>query len=207
MDSTDEQLREYRQKQHVKFIGNINYMSSSELANRLSKTTLGEQVRYETDIYDSDSGYDNYDSDSSYDDSDSDDSDSSYETKISIENNGVVSINQYLNKITTLVEDELQSKKHTQSRKTIPERKRKKNIPLTVKKLVWNKYIGEDIGKSKCYCCKLTEITQMSFHCGHVISEKDGGEIMVDNLRPICQSCNSSMGARNMNEFIDEFKL
>jgi hypothetical protein len=38
-------------------------------------------------------------------------------------------------------------------------KKRKKTIPSTVKRLVWNKYIGENIGKYKCYCCKLTEIT------------------------------------------------
>jgi hypothetical protein len=71
---------------------------------------------------------------------------------------------------------------------------------------VLNKYICESIGKSKCYCCKLTE-TQLSFHCGQVISEKNGGKINVENLRPICQNCNSSMGTKNMNDFIQEYNL
>ena len=84
---------------------------------------------------------------------------------------------------------------------------RKKNIPSTVKRLVWNTYIGENIGKYKCYCCKLTDITQLSFHCGHVISEKNGGKINVDNLRPICQNCNSSMGTTNMNDFINYYNI
>ena len=84
---------------------------------------------------------------------------------------------------------------------------RKKSIPSTVKRLVWNKYIGENIGKYKCYCCKLTDITQLSFHCGHVISEKNGGKIDIDNLRPICQNCNSSMGITNMNDFISEYNI
>lgn len=83
----------------------------------------------------------------------------------------------------------------------------KKSIPIAVKRLVWNKYIGEDIGKSKCYCCKLSSITQLSFHCGHVVAEKNGGDINVDNLRPICQSCNSSMGTINMNDYISKYSL
>jgi len=83
-----------------------------------------------------------------------------------------------------------------------PVKKRKKTISATIKKLVWNTNIGEDIGKSKCLCCKSTDITQMSFNCGHVIAEANGGETIVSNLKPICQNCNSSMGTRNMNEFM-----
>ena len=83
-----------------------------------------------------------------------------------------------------------------------PVKKRKKTISATIKKLVWNTNIGEDIGKSKCVCCKSTDITQMSFNCGHVIAEANGGETIVSNLKPICQNCNSSMGTRNMNEFM-----
>lgn len=84
---------------------------------------------------------------------------------------------------------------------------RKKLIPLTLKRKVWEQQIGEDIGKSKCLCCRLTDITQLSFHCGHIISEANGGEIKLDNLRPICQSCNSSMGTVNMDEFINKYGL
>ena len=77
----------------------------------------------------------------------------------------------------------------------------RKAIPATVKRLVWNKYIGESIGKAKCTCCGLTDITQMSFHCGHVIADTQGGKVEIDNLRPICQNCNSSMRAINMDTF------
>jgi len=85
----------------------------------------------------------------------------------------------------------------------VSEKVKKKSIPSTVKRLVWNKNIGEEIGKSKCYCCKTTYITQSSFHCGHVISEAKGGETIVNNLKPICQNCNSSMGSKDMNEFMN----
>ena len=82
------------------------------------------------------------------------------------------------------------------------EKKGKKTISSTVKKLVWNINIGEEIGKTKCVCCKSTDITQMSFNCGHIVAEANGGETIVSNLKPICQNCNSSMGTKNMNEFM-----
>jgi hypothetical protein len=82
----------------------------------------------------------------------------------------------------------------------------KKKISATLKRLVWNTNIGEEIGKTKCLCCKSTDISQMSFHCGHVIAEANGGELIVSNLKPICQNCNSSMGTKNMNDFMDTFK-
>lgn len=86
---------------------------------------------------------------------------------------------------------------------TFKEKKtKKKAIPSTIKKLVWNTYIGEDIGKAKCVCCKSTDITQISFNCGHIIAESKGGETKVSNLKPICQNCNSSMGTKNMNDFM-----
>lgn len=78
----------------------------------------------------------------------------------------------------------------------------KVKISSTMKRLVWNAYIGEEIGKSKCLCCRVTDITQLSFNCGHVIAEARGGETIVSNLRPICQNCNSSMGTKNMHEFM-----
>ena len=52
---------------------------------------------------------------------------------------------------------------------------RKKPIPKTVKKFVWDKWIGPEIGQAKCLCCNHQDIRQIDFHCGHVVSEKDGG--------------------------------
>lgn len=82
------------------------------------------------------------------------------------------------------------------------EKKTKQKIPAIIKKLVWNTYIGEEIGKSKCVCCKKIDITQLNFICGHVLSEYNGGKVNVENLRPICMSCNLSMGTKNMQDFI-----
>ena len=84
---------------------------------------------------------------------------------------------------------------------------KKKSIPLPLKNKVWHRWIGRHIGISVCLCCKINEISQMSFHAGHIIAEKNGGKLTVDNLKPICQSCNSSMKTQNMNEFINKYNL
>jgi 5-methylcytosine-specific restriction endonuclease McrA len=98
-----------------------------------------------------------------------------------------------------LIEQEKQSTKKT---KKPP----KKKIPAALKRLVWNKYIGEMIGSATCLCCNCTSINQLSFHCGHIISESNGGEMILSNLKPICQNCNSSMGTKNMDDFMLLFK-
>ena len=82
-----------------------------------------------------------------------------------------------------------------------------KSIPLALKRKVWDHWVGEQIGKTKCPCCKLTDITQLNFSCGHIKAEANGGILHVLNLRPVCVSCNSSMGTKNMNEFISEYGL
>uniref|UniRef100_A0A6C0JQC5 HNH endonuclease 5 domain-containing protein n=1 Tax=viral metagenome TaxID=1070528 RepID=A0A6C0JQC5_9ZZZZ len=82
---------------------------------------------------------------------------------------------------------------------------KKKPISLALKKLVWDKHIGLDIGRTKCVCCKTSEITLISFHAGHIIAESKGGKTDVSNLKPICQNCNCSMGSMDMNEFEKSF--
>ena len=101
--------------------------------------------------------------------------------------------------------DDLAKLSEKQNKSTIESKPNKKKIPITLKRKVWDKWIGEDIGKSKCVCCKLTDITQLNFACGHIISENDGGELNVNNLKPICTSCNSSMGITNMDVFINKY--
>jgi len=100
----------------------------------------------------------------------------------------------------------LKKQKELQDKKLDNNKKKKKPISSTIKRLVWNTNIGEQIGKAKCMCCNVTDMTQMSFNCGHIIAESNGGETIVSNLKPICQNCNSSMGTKNMEEFIKTLK-
>lgn len=82
---------------------------------------------------------------------------------------------------------------------------RRKKIPKQIKTLVWNKYIGSDVAEAPCVSCRTAKISNRSFHCGHVIAESKGGDMNINNLRPICADCNGSMGTRSMNEFTKEF--
>ncbi len=81
----------------------------------------------------------------------------------------------------------------------------KKNIPKQVKTDVWNTHIGDDIMKHKCLCCKKVTIKNTDFVVGHVISEYNGGNLNISNLRPICSSCNYSMGTMNMEDYVKTY--
>jgi 5-methylcytosine-specific restriction endonuclease McrA len=80
--------------------------------------------------------------------------------------------------------------------------KPKQKIPAKVRNDVWNTYIGDGIAQHKCLSCKKTTIRNIEFECGHVISEAKNGGQEITNLRPICSSCNKSMGTTNMIDFV-----
>ena len=82
---------------------------------------------------------------------------------------------------------------------------KKKSIPKAIKDESWNKWVGEKEGLALCYCCRKAQISKSKFVAGHVKAEAMGGKINVDNLRPICSDCNSSMMTKHMFEYIKEF--
>ncbi len=86
-------------------------------------------------------------------------------------------------------------------------KKKKEKIPAAVRKIVWNTYIGKDNNVGKCLCCSAEDISNTNFECGHIKSEKNGGEVTIENLRPICGHCNKSIGGNNMDEFMDRYKI
>lgn len=96
------------------------------------------------------------------------------------------------------------SKKATVENPDIPEAAKRKPLTKKLRSVVWNTYIGEEHGVAKCTCCQQIDIRQMSFHCAHVIAVSRGGLDTIDNLRPVCESCNKSMGTRNMDTFMTE---
>lgn len=83
-----------------------------------------------------------------------------------------------------------------------PEKKNvhRKTVPQALKMPLWSKYIG-NFAEGTCFCCEHATINAFNFHCGHVIAHANGGKITLDNLRPICASCNLSMGTENLFEF------
>lgn len=73
---------------------------------------------------------------------------------------------------------------------------RKKKIPAALKQQVWLGTYGE-VFKAKCktsWCSNVINV--WNFECGHNIPESKGGPTTLDNLVPICRTCNGSMGNR-----------
>lgn len=82
---------------------------------------------------------------------------------------------------------------------------KKQAIPKSLKNKLWNTYIGINYSQSYCICCNTEKISMQQFHCGHLIPESKGGGVHVNNLLPICGSCNLSMSNNNMEEFIHTY--
>lgn len=76
----------------------------------------------------------------------------------------------------------------------------RRKISKSLRALVWNTHIGEDLGTTKCLCG--AKISQLNFECGHIHPHSRGGPSTVDNLYPICGMCNKSMGAQTFSEFV-----
>jgi hypothetical protein len=90
---------------------------------------------------------------------------------------------------------------------TIGSKEKTKKIPAAVRKIVWHTYIGKDNATGKCLVCNSEDISYTNFECGHVKSRANGGDITIENLRPICGNCNKSISGNDMDEFMDKFKI
>jgi len=70
---------------------------------------------------------------------------------------------------------------------------KKAKIPRALREQVWLINIGKQYEK-KCLIkwCQ-NKMNVFDFHVGHNIPESKGGATNIDNLKPICSRCNSSM--------------
>ena len=70
---------------------------------------------------------------------------------------------------------------------------------------VWKLYFGNN-EYGECFCCS-KEIYQKAseaintWNCGHIVSDHDGGNMIADNMRPICFKCNQLMKTQNLLEW------
>ena len=96
-----------------------------------------------------------------------------------------------------IVEPEV--KPEVKSDAKIPQKTRR-SIPKKIRGLVWKEYFGESMTGS-CFCCKKNLEALDDWHAGHIVAHANGGKDGVANLRPVCISCNLSMGTENMDEF------
>lgn len=98
----------------------------------------------------------------------------------------------------SIIEDEVPKQKSVQKPKY-------KAIPAKIRQMTWREYIGNNLD-GQCWSCG-DNISIEKWHAGHVIPASKGGPATVNNLRPLCQSCNLSMGNRHMAEFINSHAL
>ena len=82
-----------------------------------------------------------------------------------------------------------------------------KSISKDIKEQLWDKYFTADVGRTKCPLNCGRDIRQSSFDAGHIISRHNGGGDNIDNLMPICRTCNGSMSTKNMTDYIAEYKI
>ena len=71
---------------------------------------------------------------------------------------------------------------------------KRKAVPKALREQVWRTHIGDHyIAKCAVTWCT-NEITPFDYEVGHNIPHSQGGELTIQNLRPICGRCNKSMG-------------
>jgi hypothetical protein len=96
--------------------------------------------------------------------------------------------------------------------KTVPDhfkfKNKKKTISPKLRIQVWKKYFGDEYeGVCPFYKCETILNSGLNgFHCGHIISEFNGGETNLENLKPICSKCNSKMGTEDWKTYEKKFK-
>jgi hypothetical protein len=84
--------------------------------------------------------------------------------------------------------------------KTITDKTPRKTIPKKIRAQVWTNTFASST-QGTCYCCNSALNCLDSWHAGHIIAASNGGSDTAENLRPICASCNLSMGSEHMDSF------
>jgi len=79
----------------------------------------------------------------------------------------------------------------------------RKTIPKQLRFRVWEQKMGDTL-YGKCFVCDLP-ITVSSFECAHIISDKDNGEMTIENMDVTCTTCNRSCGKMNLHEYKNLF--
>lgn len=73
-------------------------------------------------------------------------------------------------------------------------------IPFTLREQVWKKYSANISDHGKCYTCN-KDINFTDMECGHIKAHALGGAAILENLMPVCRTCNRDMGIMDLNEY------
>lgn len=70
-------------------------------------------------------------------------------------------------------------------------------IPAVVREQVWKKHNTNTCDEGECFVCR-SALRFCDMECGHIVAHALGGATTVDNLMPVCKTCNRDMGIMNM---------
>ncbi len=84
---------------------------------------------------------------------------------------------------------------------TLIAKQRKNKIPAALREQVWLHHCGRRFdNKCRVTWCQ-NKITVFDFQCGHIQAEAQGGPTVLENLIPLCQRCNQSMGTMHFDQW------
>jgi len=81
----------------------------------------------------------------------------------------------------------------------MPSMKRKR-VPAIVRLEVWKKLNNNICDIGQCFVCEHDLLFQ-DMECGHIHAHALGGSDSVDNMMPVCKTCNRDMGIMHMLEY------
>lgn len=105
------------------------------------------------------------------------------------------------NNSTTNNNDNTADRKNDSSKKKTRPKSVRPNIPKNIRIEVWENEHGKQCYIGWCYCCR-QELEVNDFEAGHIKPYFHGGADQVENLKPICNSCNISMTTLHMYEYM-----
>jgi hypothetical protein len=70
---------------------------------------------------------------------------------------------------------------------------------------VWEKRNGK-LKDGKCFCCQKS-LNFKRFECGHIIAWSEGGRTVLENLEPICKTCNTKSQSKNLLEYKNSLSM
>jgi len=110
---------------------------------------------------------------------------------------GIYSQYEWLNRILERVKNDIAYDKTPHC--LISSKSRK--ISNKLRRRVWKKR-NPNLTSGNCFVCNKS-VDDEEFQCGHIKAHFYGGDITIDNLEPICGSCNRDMGIENLNDYKD----
>lgn len=79
-----------------------------------------------------------------------------------------------------------------------------KTLPRSQILKCWENAYG-NCSRAKCYVCDIHQITLFNCHLGHIQAKARGGETTIENIIPICASCNHEMRTMNLEDYKQKY--